>query len=39
MAQLVKHLTLDSLDFGSGYDLRVVRLSPVLGSTLGMESA
>ena len=28
MAQLVKHLT---LDFGSGHDLRVVRLSSVLG--------
>ena len=29
MAQLVKHVT---LDFGSGHDLRVVRLSSALGS-------
>ena len=36
VAQSVKHLT---LDFGSGHDLRVMRLSPSLGSTLGMESA
>ena len=35
-AQSVEHLT---LDFGSGHDLRVVRLSPVLGSALGMEPA
>ena len=27
-----------SLGFGSGRDPRVVRLSPVLGSVLGMES-
>ena len=34
VAQLVK-----PLDFGSGHDLRVVRLSPTLGSVLGMEPA
>ena len=33
---LVKQLT---LDFASGHDLRVMRLSPMLGSMLGMESA
>ena len=36
MAQLIEHPT---LDFGSGHDLRVVRLSPVLGSALGIEPA
>ena len=36
VAQLVEHLT---LDFGSGHDLRVMRLSPGSGFTLGMESA
>ena len=35
-AQCVKH---PSLDFGSGHDPRVVRLSPMLGSVLGVESA
>ena len=34
MVQLVKHPT---LDFGSGHDLMVLRLSPVSGSTLGVE--
>ena len=34
MAQVVKHPT---LDLSAGLDLRVVRLSPVLGTTLGME--
>ena len=34
VAQLIKHLT---LDLSSGFDLRVMSLSPVLGSTLGME--
>ena len=34
MAQLVKHL---ALDFSSGYDLRVVRGSPVLGYALSEE--
>ena len=34
--QSVKHPT---LDFGSGHDFRVVRLSPMLGSVLGMEPA
>ena len=32
----LKHLT---LDFGSSHDLRVVRSSPILGSTLSKESA
>ena len=32
----VKHLT---LDFGSGHDLRVVRLSPLSGSALSVELA
>ena len=36
MAQSVKHLT---LGFSSGHDLRVMRLSPVSSSVLGMESA
>lgn len=36
MAQLVKH---PILDFGSGHDLRVVRLRPASGSSLGVESA
>ena len=36
MAQSVKHLT---LDFGSGQDLMVMRLSPMSDSVLGMESA
>ena len=27
-----------TVDFGSGHDLRVMRLSPVLGSMLSMES-
>ena len=35
-AQLVKCLT---LDFGSGHDLRVLGLSPVLGSALSGDSA
>ena len=34
VAQWVKHLT---LDFGSGHDLRIMRLSPTLGSMLSME--
>ena len=33
---LVRHPT---LDFGSGYDLRVMGSSPGVGSVLGMESA
>jgi len=36
VAELVKHVT---LDFGSGHDLRAVRLSPMSGSELSMESA
>ena len=28
-----------NLDFNSGHDLRVMRLSPVWGSALGMEPA
>jgi len=28
-----------TLDFGSDHDLRVVRLSPLLGSALGLEPA
>ena len=36
VAQLVKCLT---LDLSSGHDPRVVRLSPVFGSVLGMELA
>ena len=36
VAQSLKHLT---LDFGSSYDLRVIRSSPALGSALGMEPA
>ena len=36
VAYSVKHLT---LDLGSGHDLRVVRLSSVMGSALGVESA
>ena len=36
MAQLVKDPT---LDFSSGHDLRVMRLSHVSGSVLGMETA
>ena len=36
MAQLVKSLT---LDFGSGHDLRVVKLNPVSGSVLSLETA
>ena len=36
VAQLVKHPT---LDFSSGHDRRVMRLSPTLDSTLDMESA
>ena len=34
MAQLVKRRT---LDFGSGHDLRVLRLTPELGSVLHMK--
>ena len=34
VVQLVKYLT---FDFSSGHDLRVVRLSPTLYSTQGME--
>ena len=34
VAQSGKHL---SLEFGSGHDLRVMRLSPALGSMLGVE--
>ena len=33
---MIKHLT---LGFSSGHDLRVVRLSPVLGSVLSLETA
>ena len=36
MALLVKQPT---LDFGSSHDLRVLGLSPVLGSALGSDSA
>ena len=36
LAQSVKCL---SLDFGSGHDLRVMRLSPALGSVLRVEPA
>ena len=36
MAQLVRHPT---LDFGSGHDLRVMRLSPVWGSSLSPSSS
>jgi len=36
VVQLVNHLT---LDFGSGHGLRVVGLSPVSGSVLGVGSA
>ena len=36
VAQSIKHPT---LDFSSGHDLTVVRLSPTLSSTLSMESA
>ena len=36
VAQSVKHPT---LDFYLGNDLRALRLSPVLGSTLGMKPA
>ena len=36
VAQLVK---CPNLDFGSGYDPRVVRLSPALGSALSMKPA
>ena len=36
MAQFVKHPT---LDFGSGHDLTVARLSPASGSMLSVESA
>lgn len=28
-----------ALEFGSGYDFRVLRLGPALGSTLSLESA
>ena len=34
VAQSVKHQT---LDFGSGHDLRLMRLRPMSGSVLGME--
>ena len=36
MAQSVKRTT---LNFSSGHDFRVVRLSPLLGSELGVEPA
>ena len=36
VAQLVKHQT---FNFNSGYDLRVMRLSPSSGSMLGTEPA
>lgn len=36
MAQSVKHAI---ANFGSGHDLRVVRSSPTMGSTLSVESA
>ena len=36
VAQSVKH---PALDFGSGHDLSMVRLSPVSVSRLGMEPA
>ena len=42
MAQLAEHLTLDfdsDHDLDSGHDLRIVRLSPTLGSVLSRESA
>lgn len=35
MVQLVKR----RFDFGSGYDVRVLRMIPVSGSALGMEPA
>jgi len=34
VAQLVKHLT---FDLSSGFDLRVMSSSPMLGSVLGVE--
>ena len=36
MAQSIKYL---NLGFGSGHDLRVLRLSPASGFSLSMESA
>ena len=36
VAQLVKHLT---LDFDSGHDLMIMRLSPMSDSALGVEPA
>ena len=36
LAQWLEHLT---LDFNPGHDLRVMRSSPMLGSTLGIEPA
>ena len=36
VVQSVEHLT---LDFGSGHDMRVVGLNPVLGSMLSVEPA
>ena len=36
MAQLVKHPT---LDFGSGQDLKFLRLSPMSDSVMGVEPA
>ena len=36
VAQSIKHL---ALGFSSGHDLRVMRWSPVAGSSMGMESA
>lgn len=36
MAQMVKYVT---LDFGSGYDLRVVSTSPTLGSMPSKDPA
>ena len=36
VAQSVKSVT---LDFGSGHDLRAIKLSLMSGSTLGMEPA
>ena len=39
MAQSGEHETLDFLDFGSGHDLKTVRLSPVSGSELSVEPA
>ena len=39
MAESIKHPTLGIQQFGSGHDLRVVRLSPGVDYTLNTESA